>query len=149
MIRIVLHSLATRALQSLLHLEVEDEAWIASLGLLLGLHDLVEEILVVFSSVLLLTGLELRMTLADQVLENSRPDTILIVLIFGERRSFLLLRHLIVDHLLSQLLLAVLAREQTERQFSDLSLEALRRELITRPEMLFCAVRVLSHEVRL
>ena len=129
-IRIVLDFLTLDTLQSLLHFELEDEARVARLRLLLGLHDLIEEILVVLSGILLLACLELWVALAHQVLENGGPDAILIVFVLGERHGLLLFAHLVMDHFFCQQFLTVLAGEESLCQLLNLTLEALGGEFV-------------------
>ena len=117
-------------MQSLLHLELENEARVAGLRLLLCLHDLVQEILVVLSRILLLACLELRVTLTHQVLENGGPDAILIVLVRSEGLCLLFFAHLVMYHFLSKLFLTVLSRKESLRQLLDLTLEALGGEFV-------------------
>ena len=77
----ILHPLALLTLDTFLHLKLETIARITCLLLFLCFCDLVQEILVIFHCILLLSSLELGMSFTNELLENLWPNSILIILI--------------------------------------------------------------------
>ena len=122
MLLLVLDALACLALKPLLDLKVEDGARVWLADPVFELDQLVEEIVEVLGRILHLTGLELWVAFADERLEHSWPNTILVEFI-GCFRFFLLLG------LCGQFLLRVLAAAEPVGQLVDLRVGILRRIL--------------------
>lgn len=144
---VVFDAIAGQALESLLDLVREGIVRILSrLELLLVQHELLKDVREVLPCVLLLPRLKLFVILADERLEDGWPDSILVEFVL---LLFILFYFFALNNdFLSNFLLRVFARLQSDNELGDLALRAVRWFLHTaRGEMWLSLRKVVVPEL--